>query len=101
MRPSNPSDQAARAAIDAVFEKEVPVVATPPGEDSAHSAGAVAGPVEPDEQAPPADPAVLFLPPGPPPQIQPPPAADDKSPVSDYVRELGKEYREQQEEGKL
>jgi hypothetical protein len=84
------NDQPDPAATDAVFEKGTPVVA--PRDQPAQVTVPVPAPAQPDEQAPPVDPAVLLVPP----TVEP--AAP---PIRDYVRELGQEFQEQQDEGKL
>jgi hypothetical protein len=101
VKPNDQPSEATTATIDAVFEKGTPVVEVPPATPIASAAAGLA-PAQSDEQPPPTDPAVLFLPRGAPPQIQPPaPPAGTKAQVGDYVRELGQEYQEQQEEGKV
>jgi hypothetical protein len=107
MNDTNPSSQGVEATTDAVFQEGSPVAPQP----ASGLPAIVPSPPLPtptdiptldpaDAQVAPVDPAVLLVPT--PPVGQPiggVPAAPPK--LDDYVRELGREYQEQQNEGRL
>jgi len=90
MPDNDDADAVTKAATDAVFEEGTPITAPP--DRTARATGTARGAAEPDEQAAPVDPAVLLV---------PPTVKRADPPVRDYVRELGQEFQEQQDEGKL
>src|SRR5687768_5811142 len=100
MGPKDGSGEKVKAATDAVFEEGTPVEAddvtpgAPPDQAAAPQilgGEAVADPeVSPEKGTP--DAAR---------EASPPQAGDLPPAVGDYVRELGQEFQEQEEEGKL
>jgi hypothetical protein len=105
MQPDDSSSPPTTATTDAVFSEGSPVPAGA-GSGPPVPAGALAGPVpttavaleEAEEQAPAVDPAVLQV--STPPTPVPPPAGAAPH-LGDYVRELGEEFQDQQDEGRL
>jgi hypothetical protein len=93
MQPNEQPSPSAAATTDAVFQQGSPVAAAP-----ATAGPAPAAPPGVEELAA-ADSTILLVPP-PPSEGQRP--ADAAPPhLGDYVRELGQEYQEQQDQGRL
>jgi hypothetical protein len=107
MQPDDPSSPPVTATTDAVFSEGSPVPAGA-GSGPPMPVAPLTGPVpttavaleEAEEQAPPVDPAVLQVP-SPPAPAAPAAGADSAPHLGDYVRELGQEFQDQQDEGRL